>query len=1356
MPETSDFGASLPGGPDWSSILADSPVGIAILSPDGSPLYANAALCGFLGYTWEELRKLNYRDVAHPEDRAAEERIAEFFAGRRPDRERERRYVRKDGTIVWGSVRTSRVAGGNGAQLVLGMITDVTERKRAEEARSRLAAIVESSGDAIIGKSLDGTINFWNRGAESMYGYTSAEILGRPVAILAPQDRKHEVQALVERISREGSLEEFETVRLRKDGTLIDVSLRLSPIRDASGLIVGVSTIARDVTERKQREQEHQSHLQFLENLDRLNRAVQGTTDVEQMLRDLLDVLLLIFDCDRAWLVYPCDPAATSWWVPMERTRPEYPGAFAMGIEIPMNASVQQVLRTVLDSSGSVTFGPGTAHPMPEGPAERFGQKSQIAMAIYPKGEKPYVFGLHQCSYARVWTAQETRLFQEAGARLTDALTSLLALRVLRESEQRQRLALEVGQIGAFETDLAGGRGTWTPELAEVWGFPSDFAGDLNAYCWAHVHPEDLERVQQEFSQLIQTPKSGEMEFRIIRSDGDTRWIRWRGQVIADASRGISRVIGVNMDITERRLVEESQRKASTYARSLIEASPDPLVTISPEGRITDVNAATESVTGRRRAELIGSDFSDYFTEPEKAREGYRKVLAHSEVRDYPLTIRHVSGRVTDVLYNASVYRDEAGKVQGVFAAARDVTERKRAETIRAMAYWISEAAQRAGGLDEFFKLVHQVVSALVPARNYYVALVDSETGMLSFPYFVDEVDPPPSPKLPGRGLTEYVIRTGEPLLASPGVFDDLVARGEVELLGSPSVDWLGVPLKTPGGTIGALVVQSYTAGVRFSDSEKDLLTFISGQLAMAIQRKQAEEALRKSEAEMKEAQRVAHVGSWSWVIDTDTVVWSEEFFRIAGRDPKNTPPNYFKEHATLYTPESLARLAPLVEKAIRTGEPYEVDLELIRPDGTTRWITASGEARRDAKGQIVGLRGTVEDITQQRLLREQFLQAQKMEAVGRLAGGVAHDFNNLLTVIQGYGELLRASLATDDPNGSGVEEILKAAERAGALTRQLLAFSRRQVLEPRVVRLDAVVANMEKMLRRLIGEDVELVIDTKTGIESVKADPGQIEQVLLNLSLNARDAMPDGGRLTIEIANAALDETFANQPGHPEPGSYVMLAVTDTGVGMSAETMSHLFEPFFTTKGPGKGTGLGLATVYGIVKQSGGYIWASSRPGSGATFRIYLPRIEGEAAASESARATDAPGGDETILVVEDEAALRKMAVSVLASCGYTVLEAGSPAIALDVAERHAGRIDLLLTDVIMPGMNGREMAERIVSGRSGLKVLFMSGHVDDVIARHGVLEPGTHLLKKPFTPVSLAREVRKVLEGTTTGGKP
>lgn len=400
--------------------------------------------------------------------------------------------------------------------------------------------------------------------------------------------------------------------------------------------------------------------------------------------------------------------------------------------------------------------------------------------------------------------------------------------------------------------------------------------------------------------------------------------------------------------------------------------------------------------------------------------------------------------------------------------------------------------------------------------------------------------------------------------------------------------------------------------------------------------------------------------------------------------------------------------------------------------------------------GYAARLEREVEDQTRElQIQTERLLQAQKMEAIGQLAGGVAHDFNNLVTVIQGRSHFLLQRMPADDPLRRHVELIQKTAQQAASLTQQLLAYSRKQILQPKVLDLNGVVAGMEKMLRPLIGEHIEVVTQLTRPLGRVKADPGQIEQVVMNLVVNARDAMPQGGRLALATAHIELDETFVRRHPGAHPGSYVMLTVSDTGVGMDGETQTRVFEPFFTTKGPGKGTGLGLATVYGIVKQHEGYIAVQSEPGRGATFRVYLPRADHAAEAPEGPPVLAAsPPGRETILVVEDDEAVRELAREILEERGYTVLTAGHPRDALQISERRTAPIPLLVTDLVMPEMNGWELADRLTAAQPEMRVLYMSGYTVDGLAAHGALRPGTAWLPKPFTPDDLARKVREVLD--------
>jgi two-component system, cell cycle sensor histidine kinase and response regulator CckA len=442
---------------------------------------------------------------------------------------------------------------------------------------------------------------------------------------------------------------------------------------------------------------------------------------------------------------------------------------------------------------------------------------------------------------------------------------------------------------------------------------------------------------------------------------------------------------------------------------------------------------------------------------------------------------------------------------------------------------------------------------------------------------------------------------------------------------------------------------------------------------------------------------------------------------------------------------------------SLRASAPFKgLTAEWKRKDGNTIGVRVSGRSVTNGREEGVVFELFAEDITERRALEQQLRQSQKMEAVGRLAGGIAHDFNNLLMVISGYSEFLLERLGTEPALRAPAQEIASAAERASSLTRQLLAFSRKQMLAPKIVDLNTVVTENLKMLTRMIGEDIDLVMVPAQSVWPVRADSGQIEQVIMNLAVNARDAMPAGGKFTIETSNVTLDDDYARFHAPLRPGDYVMIAISDTGNGMDAETQSHIFEPFFTTKGP-KGTGLGLSTVYGIIKQSGGYIWVYSEVGKGSTFKIYLPRVAsiGETAVAQIPAADEtraAEPGTETILVVEDEANLRYLARQFLEKQGYRVIEAADGAVAMQIAVAHEGIIHLLLTDVIMPGMNGRELAQRISEIRPNVKVLYMSGYTENVVGHNGMLDAGVRLLQKPFNLRDLKSRVREVLDASPT----
>ncbi|MEW6076743.1 MAG: ATP-binding protein [Thermodesulfobacteriota bacterium] len=524
---------------------------------------------------------------------------------------------------------------------------------------------------------------------------------------------------------------------------------------------------------------------------------------------------------------------------------------------------------------------------------------------------------------------------------------------------------------------------------------------------------------------------------------------------------------------------------------------------------------------------------------------------------------------------------------------------------------------------------------------------------------------------------------------------------------------------------------------------------------------KQSLQALSHNQEMLSRTESVAEVGSWEWDIATDKVIWSEGLYRLFRLDPAEKPGRW-SEHGGYTHPEDMARLRQAGLTAKEGGTPYEMEIRTYRKDGEPRWCLARGFPEKDADGRIFRLYGTVQDITARKRaeaekarLEEQFYQSQKLESIGRLAGGAAHDLNNLLTPILGYGELLRDQMESDDRRRQAIEVILQAGRRASDLVRQLLAFSRRQPLEFRPVDVNVLLTGFEKLLRRTIREDIIIRMNLADRLPCIKGDHGQLEQVVMNMVLNAQDAMNGGGELTITTATDELKGGEADRCPDILPGTYVKLMIQDTGCGMDDTVRSHLFEPFYTTKGVGRGTGLGLSSAYGIVKQHGGDIQVDSHVGRGTTFSVFLPVTHETAGVSAAlvealgAEALPAPGGSETILLVEDEEHLRQMSRQLLEAWGYHVLAAAGGEEALSVMDRHDGRIHLLLTDIIMPGISGKELSFQALSRRPEVKVLFMTGYADDVIAPHGMQAEGVRILRKPFNARALAAKVRETLDG-------
>jgi len=779
----------------------------------------------------------------------------------------------------------------------------------------------------------------------------------------------------------------------------------------------------------------------------------------------------------------------------------------------------------------------------------------------------------------------------------------------------------------------------------------------------------------------------------------------------------------------------------------LVDSTRELIAILGADGTVQFANATFQNVLGYRLEEVLGRSIHAivHALDVEAAREKLKEVAAApgSSVTER-CRFRCRDGSWKWIEFTCQ-NRLEEPQFEGILFHANDVTDLHRMESERAVNSEIVHALNETANLDQLLARIHGSLKRVLPAENCFVALHNAEDDTFYFPFLVDEYDTVPPPQKVGRSCTAYVFRTGRASLIPQSEFDRLAAIGEVELVGSASPAWLGVPLKTPTATIGVLVVQHYQNANAYDQRDLEFLESVGGHIALAIERRRAEEELRKNESILRLLFEYNPLPTWLYEIDT------LRFLRV----------NQAAKDLYGYTAEEFERMSILEirpaeqrEKTLNYMEELKADTEEHEfwlhqaKDGRTFEVEIISHELKYA-GKRVRL-VVAQDISERRQLEGQLRQAQKMEAVGRLAGGVAHDFNNLLMVIKGHTELLLNALDPSEAITRKIEQIDRSADRATALTRQLLAFSRMQVLQPQIINLNTIIEEMGKLLPRLIGEDIELLIRTDDDLGTVRADASQMEQVIMNLAVNARDAMPNGGKLVIETANAELDHGYMATHPLMKVGPYIQLVVTDSGTGMDAETQAHIFEPFFTTKAKGKGTGLGLAMVYGIVKQSGGFIWVYSEVGKGTSFKIYLPRLDQVEDQVVTMQSTgELPMGTETVLLTEDEQDVRDIARQFLESGGYRVIEAKDGAEAIQLAAQHRGKIQLLVTDMVMPGMTGQELAVQLQSEHPGLGVVFMSGYSEHAATEMANADPSVRLLTKPFSRAAILRTVGEILRG-------
>jgi PAS domain S-box-containing protein len=917
---------------------------------------------------------------------------------------------------------------------------------------------------------------------------------------------------------------------------------------------------------------------------------------------------------------------------------------------------------------------------------------------------------------------------------------------------ERFRIAAESVSDVVYEWDLQD-RVEWLGDVDGLlgWGpgeYPRTAAGHV-----ATIHPEDLDRVMVAVERHRRGEAPYDVEYRVQRKDGSYAWWAVRGTAVRDSRGEPVHWIGAISDVSRRKADEERLLHLNAVLRAIrnvnqiIAREKDvrrllPLVCECLIETRSYRGAWVALVAGHHAGYLAAAGISAGLPDlrarladgdpPECARralegEGVQVVLsAPAECRDCPL---------------AQSYGDRAGMtvrvapggrllgVLGVSVPVRFAQDNEERELLQEVAGDVGlalegiEAEHERRRAEQALRLAGQALDESIAAFS-----IADRDGIITRvnPAFLALWGLEGSEEAVGRGVASFFADPAQANLVFAAL--DTTARWEGQFLA-----------RRADGT----VFLSRGLATALRDAEGAVVGYQSANLDVTEQRR-AEEALAASERKYRHFFEQELAGHYVSTREGLLVACNSGFARLLGF--ASTHEAIGCDMVSLYS--TPAERDAFLDRLRADGRVDRLETELVRRDGGPVWVIESAVEVPGEGSAPSEIHGFIIDDTDRRLAREEFLQAQKMEAVGRLAGGVAHDFNNLLGVILGHAELLLRRYGPEHPGAGALEQVRLAAERGARLTRQLLAFSRRQVLQPRVIDLNAVVRSLEPMLARLIGEDVQLVTVLADGLGRVRADEGQVEQVLMNLAVNARDAMPRGGRLTIETGN--LDPADGGSPLHLDapPGARVTITVSDTGHGMDAATLGHIFEPFFTTKPAGEGTGLGLATVYGIVQQSGGHIDVESEPSKGTTFRISLPRIEGAVQPPSPRRETAAVGGHETILLVEDDSALRAVMQAILESAGYRVHPASRSEEAQAIDAMQAGAIDLLLSDVVMPGRSGPELAAELLARRPRLRILYTSGYTYDAVARHGVQEPDVRLLQKPFSASALLRAVRATLD--------
>ncbi len=1216
---------------------------------------------------------------------------------------------------------------------------EIAERKRAEEglqvANERLKYLLASTSVAIYTSQASSDYAFTSvtENIRQMVGYDPQEFIENPsfwIEHVHPEDRRRILKELPHLLEKENHNYEYRF--LQKDGTYRWMRDEMRLMRDEHGTPTEIVGYWIDITDRKQVEE------MFRDSEEKYRSLVESTED---------SIYMVDKDCTY---LFANERQLSRLGSPRDRVIGRRYSEFHTFEE---DHEFTEKVNEVFESGRSVQYEHRSRRD------DKYFLRTLSPVRTHETGKTKAVTVISKDITERKQIEEE-----------------------LGTEKQRFQTLTENAPFGMMVIDKEGAFQYINPKFRELFGYaPEDVPNGKTWFRKAYPDPTYRHHVISTWLIDLESFRPGEKRPRIFTvtcKDGTKKIINF----ISVQLRSGENLIACE-DITERKRAEEALKESQQLLEKTFTSLRDAVFIIDAEtAQIIDCNPAASRIFGYSREEMLGRPSVFLHVDEETLKEFRKHLYTGVKERGFlhlpEFRMKRKNGAVFPTEHSVAPLEDPPGKRTGWVSVVRDITERKQAEeTIRKSEETAKQIAQENAimaeigrivgstlNIEEVYDRFAEEVHKLIPFERININIINHAKRTVTAAYTTGEV-------VTGRqagdvfplagSATEEVMRTRSPLILQTGDRTELAHRlpGVLPAFDAGHRSMLIVPLISRDMVIGAVYFGS-TKPKAFAERDLRLAERVANQIAGAIANaqlftefKQAEEALKRSEAQYRRIVETAEEGIWIIDAESRTTFVNRKMTELLGYAVEEL---VGKPLWAFMDEEGWAIAGDNLEYH-RQGIKEHRNFKFRRKDGTELWAIVTTSAILDQEEQPTGALWMVTDITQRkhaeeekRAIEEQFRQSQKMEAIGRLAGGIAHDFNNLMTVISGYSQLSLSELKEGDPLRENLKEIKNATERAAGLTRQLLAFSRRQILNMKWVNLNNILQDLDKMLRRVLGEDIELVTVLAEDLWGVKTDPGQIDQVILNLAVNARDAMPGGGKLTVETANVELDESYARSHTAVRPGHYVRLTVSDTGVGISPEAKDWIFEPFFTTKEQGKGTGLGLSTVYGIVKQSGGNIWVYSELGRGTTFKVHLPRADEIIQTIAPKPTPPAPlEGSETILVVEDEEPVRALARKILQGYGYKILEAANGQEALCVAqERIAEKVHLLLTDVVMPGMGGRELAERLMALRPEMKILYISGYTDTAIVHHGVLDPGVAFLQKPFSPTTLARKVREELD--------